>query len=146
MPLATAICWRHILLGKWIFTPRFTLFSVLVLHSAYYKSWGHTCCSTKVRGSFVWYHWRQISLLIIRVTCMLEYLHQCCGWVLCKGWNKKETLSSQKLFQEPLPLQALFSPSTLKMLVYMLLPCLKVYDKNHLNEDLKEERVLSLKE
>lgn len=67
MPLATAICWRHILLGKWIFTPRFTLFSVLVLHSAYLQ----------VMGSHVLFHQSQREFCLISVAPDFTFNNSC---------------------------------------------------------------------
>lgn len=58
-------------------------------------------------------------------------------WIGIVQWTKQEgdTLIIETL---PSPLQALSSQSTLKMLVCMLLPSLKMYNKTHLNEDSKE--------
>lgn len=47
--------------------------------------------------------------------------------------------SQHRNHQDLSSLHDLSCQSTLKMLLYMLLLCLKVYNKNHSNEDLKEE-------
>lgn len=60
--------------------------------------------------------------------------------MLWAGIVQRTKQEEDTLIIETVPslLQAVSSQSTLKMLVYMLLPSLKMYNKNHLNEDSKE--------